>query len=283
MNNTIRTVFLLGILSLIVIWLGGLIGGQNGTIMAFVIAVVMNGIGYFFSDKIALSASGAKPLSRRDAPELFSIVEDLSQRMRLPLPAVFITPEQQANAFATGRNPSHASIAVTRGLLSTLTADEIRGVLAHELSHVKNRDILITSVAAVLASSISFLARMGYWGGFGSPRNDRDREGSGALGFLLVLLAPVAAILLQLAVSRQREYAADLSGAETLGTGGPLADALADIGNSAKQLPMENLNPAFSSLYIANPLGGWGGTIMNLFSTHPPLAERIKRLRAMKP
>jgi len=280
MNNSLKTVLFLGILSLLVISIGGLIGGQSGLYIAFFFALLIDGVGYFYSDKISLAGSGAKPLSRSAAPQIYKIVEEITGRMSLPIPRLFITPEPQANAFATGRDPKHASVAVTQGLLKLLSPEEIKGVLAHELSHVKNKDILITSIAAVLASSVSFISNMGYYGGFGFSRT-RNRDGNGGLGFLLIILAPIVAVFLQLAISREREYEADRSGAAILGTGEPLADALTQIGQSAKLLPMRKLNPALSSLYIANPLREFDNAVINLLSTHPPLIERIRRLRNM--
>lgn len=276
MINNFKTIFLLGLLSLFFIFVGSWIGGRQGVIDAFLISLLINGISYFFSDKIALSSSGAKPVSRNQAPELYVSVSDVARKMNIPLPKLYLIPEQQINAFATGRSPENASVAVTEGAMRMLNDDELKGVIAHELGHVKNRDILIASVAAVLASAVSFLARMGMYGGFGG--NSRDREGGGAGSLLLVILAPIAALLIQMAISRSREYEADETGAKVLGSGMPLAHALEKIDRSVKILPAQNLNPAFSSLYIDNPFGGLGSSLLNLFSTHPPVAERIKRL-----
>lgn len=275
MGNIVKTITLLGILSVLLITVGGMLGGQQGIYMALLFSLVMNGVSYFYSDKLALMASGAKPIAKKDAPALYKSVENLSRKMSIPMPKVYMTPAFQANAFATGRDPSHASIAVTAGIMDILPNEELEAVLAHELSHVKNRDILIASVAAVLASAISFLANMSFYGGFG--RRDDNNRGSGALGLVLALLVPIAASLIQLAISRQREFGADESGAKTMGTGKPLARALLAIHDSTRRRPLRG-NPAFSSLYIDNPLGGMGGTMLNLFSTHPPVAERIKRL-----
>lgn len=241
--------------------------------MAFLFSLLMNGGMYFFSDKLALSASGAKPLSRSTHKEIYKIVEELSSKMKIPMPKLFITPQTQANAFATGRGPGHASVAVTKGILDTLSKEELRAVLAHELSHVKNHDVLVATIAAVLASAISFLANMSLFGGMG--RDDRDNRGAGAFGLMLALLVPIAGSIIQMAISRSREFGADESGARTIGKGEPLARALIAIHDSARRSPMHS-NPAFSSLYISNPFGG--GKIMNLFSTHPPLEERVKRL-----
>lgn len=265
----------MGILSVLLITVGGALGGQEGLYFAFFFSLLMNGGAYFFSDKLALAASGAKPLKPTQHPELHAMVRSLAHKMKMPMPKLYITPARQANAFATGRDPNHASVAVTEGILQILEPEELKAVLAHELGHVKNRDILIASVAAVLASTISFLARMQL---FGSMYGGRDNRGAGALGLIIALLVPIAAMIIQMAISRQREYGADESGAKLMGTGKPLAKALLAIHDSTKRAPLRDANPAFSSLYIDNPLGGIGGTMMNLFSTHPPVAERVKRL-----
>jgi heat shock protein HtpX len=280
MGNVIKTILLLGILSVLLIFVGGMIGGRGGLYMAFIISLLMNGVGYFFSDKIALKMSGAKPVTRTEEPELYQMVEELSHKINIPMPKLYKTPDRQANAFATGRGPGHASVAVTEGIMEILSKDELRGVLAHELAHVKNRDILVASVAAVLASTISFIANMAMWGGFGGSSDDEERQGSGILGILVVILVPIAASLIQFAISRQREYGADETGAKTIGNGEPLAKALMAISGSTKRNPMQT-NPAMSSMYIENPLGGVGGSLMNLFSTHPPVEERVKRLREL--
>lgn len=279
MSSLIKTIALLGVLSVLLIFVGGLIGGRQGIYMAFFFSIIMNGGAYFFSEKIALAASGAKPLNRSQNPELYQMVEELSHKINIPMPKLYITPAQQANAFATGRGPGHASIAVTKGILDVLSKEELRGVLAHELAHIKNRDVLIASIAAVIASAISFLANMALWGGMMGDSNDEDSSpASGILGLLLALLVPIAASIIQMAVSRQREYAADETGAKTIGNGRSLADALLAIHDSTRRSP-QKVNPAYSSLYISNPLGGLGGRMMHLFSTHPPVEERVKRLR----
>lgn len=274
--NTVKTILLLGILSVILVSVGGLLGGQDGVYTAFFFSLLMNGGVYFFSDKLALAASGAKELKPNQHPKLHEMVKDLAKKMNIPTPKLYITPARQANAFATGRDPNHASVAVTEGILEVLPPEQLKAVLAHELSHVKNRDILIASVAAVMASAISFLANTQFYGGFGN-RDNNDSRTSGAFGLILALLVPIAASLIQLAISREREFGADETGAKLMGTGKPLAKALLAIHDSTKKAPLR-VNPAFSSLYIDNPLGGMGGTLLNLFSTHPPVGERVKRL-----
>src|SRR3989344_5696605 len=215
MSSYIKTILLLGILSTLVIFVGGMLGCRSGVYTAFIFALVMNGVSYFFSEKIALSMSGAKPVSKKEAPELYEIVEDLSKKIGIPMPKLYLTPDRQANAFATGRGPGHASVAVTSGIMDILSKDELRGVLAHELAHVKNRDILIATIAAVLASTISFLANMSLWGG-GFGRSNENNRSAGAIGLVLALLVPIAAGIIQMAVSRQREFGADESGARTI-------------------------------------------------------------------
>lgn len=278
MGNVVKTLLLLGVLSVIFITIGGYFGGKGGIYTAFFISLVLNAGMYFFSDKLALSMSGAKPLDPHKYKDLYTMVEELTHKMKLPMPKLYITPERQANAFATGRSPSHASVAVTQGILDTLSRDELRAVLAHEMGHVKNRDILIASIAAVLASAISFIANMAMWGGFS---NNSENRNAGAMGIVVALLVPIAASIIQMAISRQREYGADETGARTIGDGDSLAKALIAISDTTRRAPMRNGNPAFSSLYIENPFGGMGGSMLNLFSTHPPVEERVKRLRKM--
>jgi heat shock protein HtpX len=279
MQNYVKTILLLGILSVLFITVGGLVGGRDGIVFAFIFSLIVNGSAYFFSDRLALAASGAKPLNRSQNPQLYQIVEELARKMMLPMPKLYIIPAKQANAFATGRDPHHASVAVTEGILDVLSKEELRGVLAHELAHIKNRDILISSIAAVLASSISFIANMGLYGGFGRSNNEENRN-AGIVGLLIALLIPIAASIIQLAISRQREFGADEAGAKTIGDGKPLANALLAIHASTKKSPM-HINPAYSSLYIDNPISGIGGTLLNLFSTHPPVDERVKRLLSL--
>lgn len=274
MGSYIKTIFLLGILSVLLITAGGVIFGKSGIYMALIISVLMNGVSFFFSDKIALMASGAKPLDQKNHSQIYEIVEELSKKMSLPMPKLYLIKTPQANAFATGRDPQHASVAVTEGILGTLSKEELQAVLSHELSHVKNRDILIASVAAMLASAISFLANMSLFGGHSDDEDNR----SGAFALVGAILVPIAASLIQMAISRQREFGADETGAKIIGSGKPLISALKAIHQSTSMVP-RSVNPAFSSLYIANPLGGIKGNLLNLFSTHPPLEERVKKLQ----
>jgi heat shock protein HtpX len=278
-KNNVKTVVLLATLGALFLGIGSLFG-QGGLLIGMILAIVFVGGSYWFSDKIAVKAAGAKPVSEADAPQLYAIVRDLTQRAHLSMPAVYISPAAQPNAFATGRNPEHAAVAVTQGLMQIVDEDELRGVLAHELSHVHNRDILIGSVAAAVALGITFAARMLMWGamfgGFGG--NGRNRNGNAVGALAMMILAPIAAMLLQMALSRSREFEADRSGAELLGTGEPLARALQKIDAYAKQIPMD-VDPAHATAYIINPLTGRQANFANLFRTHPPTEERIARLR----
>ena len=279
-RNNVKTVVLLTALAALFMGVGSFFG-QGGFIIGLVLGLVFVGGSYWFSDKIAVRAAGAVAVSEADAPQLYAIVRDLTQRSGMPMPAVYISPASQPNAFATGRNQEHAAVAVTQGLLQVLDQEELRGVLAHELSHVHNRDILIGSVAAAVALGITFLARMLMWGAIfgGMGGNNRDGEGGNIFGLIaMMIFAPLAAALLQMALSRSREFEADRSGAELLGTGEPLARALEKIEAYAKQIPM-NVDPALATAYIINPLTGRKANFANLFSTHPPTEERIARLR----
>ena len=272
-----RTWLLIAGLTALLIAIGAAIGG--GFLYIFVaLAVLMNVVGYWFSDKLALKASRAQPVEPGSMPELEAMVQDLAQRAQVPTPRLYLIPSEQPNAFATGRNPSHAAVAVTQGLLQHLPPEQVRGVLAHEFAHIKNRDILVSSIAAMVAGAISAIANILQF----SLLFGGDDEDSGPLGLIgtlaTIILAPIAAMLLQLAVSRQREYLADATGAQLLGRGAPLANALETLERGAEALPM-NVNPATASLYMVNPLPRGG--VATLFMTHPPLAERIRRLRAM--
>jgi heat shock protein HtpX len=279
-RNNVKTVVLLAVMGALFMGVGAFFG-QGGLIIGLLLGIVFVGGSYWFSDKIAVRAAGAVPVSEADAPQLYGIVRDLTQRAQMPMPSIYISPASQPNAFATGRNPEHAAVAVTQGLMQVVDEDELRGVLAHELSHVRNRDILISSVAATVALGITFLARMMMWGAMlGGMGGGRDREGGGNIFGLLamMILAPIAATMLQLALSRSREFEADRSGAELLGTGEPLARALQKIDAYAKQIPMD-VDPAHATAYIINPLSGRKMQFKNLFQTHPPTEERIARLR----
>jgi heat shock protein HtpX len=279
MENTLKTILLLGVLTAFLVGIGGLLGGRDGLYIAFGFALLTNGFAYFFSDKMALRASGAQPLTREQSPQVYAMVERLSQQASIPMPRLYITPDRQANAFATGRGPQHAAVAVTQGLLQALPDRQVEAVIAHELAHVKHRDILIASVAATVASAIGFLANMAMFGGLGRGDDDSD-SGGGVFALVGIFLAPLAGTIIQLAISRQREFAADARAAQLIGHGQPLADALLNIHKIALQAPMQH-NPAYSSLYIGNPAGGIGGGIAALFSTHPPVEERVKRLLSM--
>src|SRR5664280_1000432 len=280
MTNVFKTTFLLALITALFLVVGEVLGGQRGMIFAFAFAVVMNFTSYFFSDKIALSMSRAQPVTREQLPRLYAIVERLTGKANLPMPKLYVTPDESPNAFATGRNPQHASVAVTHGILNLLTDEEMEGVIAHELGHVRNRDILISSVAATLAGAITMLARMGYWaslfGGMGG-RDDRDRGGGGGfVALLMLVLAPIAATLIQLAVSRSREYQADATGAQLTGNPYALASALKKLDACSKRIPMQ-ASPSNAHLFIVAPLLS-GVSFANLFSTHPPIAKRIERL-----
>jgi len=280
--KTLKTTFLLTALTLLLLALGQAFGGQRGMTIALVFAVLMNGTAYFFSDKIALASSGAQPISREQSPRLYAVMERLSGKANLPMPKLYMIPQPAPNAFATGRNPSHASVAVTQGLMELMNDEELEGVIAHELSHVRNYDILTSSIAATLAGAISWIASMGRWGmifgGMGGGR-DNDREGGGFAAILMLFLAPVAALLLQLGVSRQREYQADASGVKMVGHQYGLISALEKLGAYNKRIPMD-IPPSTSALCIVAPLTA-GQVFSGLFSTHPPLEERIARLKAM--
>jgi heat shock protein HtpX len=276
--NTFKSTLLLVALMLVLVFVGDRIGGQNGMIIAFVISVAMNFTAYFYSDKIALSMYRAQPVTREQLPRAYEVVERLTAKQGLPMPKIYVLPTESPNAFATGRNPQHASVAVTHGILGLLDDEELEGVLAHELGHVKNRDILTSSIAATLAGAITLIARMGYWaslfGGYGGGRDSRER--GGGLGALLMLIvAPIAASLIQLAVSRSREYEADATGAHTTGNPYALARALQKLEDYSKRIPLQ-ASPSTAHLFIIAPLVGGG--IGSLFSTHPPTRERIRRL-----
>ena len=278
----LRTGVLLIVLSVLLVVIGGAIGGPNGLKIALGIAVLMNGISYFFSDKIALASSGARPVSREQVPRLYAVMERLAAKASLPVPKLYVIPEAAPNAFATGRNPRHASVAVTEGLLELMNDDELEGVIAHELSHVRNYDILTSSIAATIAGAITYLATMGRWvmlfGGAGGNSDDRDRGGLSAL--LMIFLAPVAAMMLQLFLSRTREYSADETGARMVGQPFGLISALQKLGTYNQRIRTTSMPPSTAALCIVKPMFG-GATLSSLFSTHPPLADRIAALREM--
>lgn len=274
--NILKTTVLLAVLGALFVGVGGYLGGGGGAGVGLFMGLLFAGGSYWFSDRIALAAAHAKPLTEAEAPGLYAMIRGLAAAAGMPMPRVYVTPDAQPNAFATGRNEGHAAVAVTRGILRILDEDELRGVLAHELSHVHNHDILIGSVAAAIAMAITFLARMLMFGGvYGGGRRNR---GGNPLGLLaLMILAPLAATIIRLALSRTRESAADLSGAALIGTGRPLASALAKLDRASEQVPMD-IDPAHATAYIVNPLSGRRISFSSLFATHPPMAERIAAL-----
>ncbi len=282
MGNQFRTALLLAIMTVFVILIGRMIGGPTGMTMAFVFAIGMNFFSYWFSDKIVLRMYSAREVTPQQAPELHQMVATLAQRANLPMPRVYIIPKETPNAFATGRNPEHAVVAVTQGLLKLMERDEIMGVLAHEMAHVNNRDILIGSIAATMAGAVMVLASMARWAAiFGGGRGDDDEGGMGGLGLIVMsFIAPIGAMIIQMAISRSREYLADATGARLAGSSAGLANALEKLGTYSQRLPM-NANPSTAHMFIVNPLSG--RSLMSLFSTHPPMAERIARLRGARP
>jgi heat shock protein HtpX len=277
MKNALKTTVLLAALGGLFMGVGVLLGGSTGLLIVLVLGLAVVGASYWFSDRLAIKAARAVPASREEYPQLHEIVEQLARAAGIPTPRIYVSPEMQPNAFATGRSPAHAAVAVTQGILQVLDRDELRGVLAHELSHVENRDILISSVAAAVALGITFIARMAMWGAIFGGGNDRD--GGNAFGAIaMAILAPIAAGMMQMALSRSREFQADASGAELLHDGEPLARALEKIEAYVKQRPMD-VNPAQAQAYIVNPLTGRKVEFANLWSSHPPTAERVARLR----
>jgi heat shock protein HtpX len=281
MGNVLKTGFLLAVLTCLVVLIGGAVGGQQGMLIALVLALAMNFVSYWFSDKMVLAMYRAQPVDEAAAPELYSMVRNLATRAGIPMPRVYIIPTETPNAFATGRNPEHAAIAVTEGIMRILGREELEGVIAHELSHVKNRDTLIMTIAATLAGAITYLAHMAQFAAiFGGRRGaDEEGHGGGAFGALfLAILAPFAAMLVQLAISRAREFHADATGAQIAGRPWGLASALEKLDQASKVIPMQ-ASPATAHLFIVNPLSG--GMLRSLFSTHPSTEERVARLRAM--
>jgi len=282
MGNTVKTALLLGALTGLLMLVGGLIGGKGGVYIAFIFAVILNFGSYWFSDKIVLKMYRAQEVSESSAPDLYNIVRNLAMRASLPMPSVFIIPEQTPNAFATGRNENHAVVAVTEGIMRILNKEELEGVIAHELSHIKNKDMLISSIAATIAGAISMLATMAQWAAiFGGGSSSDDDSGGGIIGLIsMAIFAPLAAAVIQMAISRSREYLADAGGANITKNPYGLASALEKLTKASQIIPMD-AKPSTAHLFIVNPLSG--KAFMNLFSTHPPLAERIARLRSMKP
>ena len=277
--NNIKTLFLLVTLTLVLVWAGGALGGKQGMTIALIIALGINFISYWFSDKIVLRMYRAKQVTEAEAPDLYSIVRSLVQKAGMPMPKVYMMDQEQPNAFATGRNPTHAAVAVTTGIMRILTREELQGVIGHELSHIKNRDILISTIAATIAGAISYLAQMAQWAMiFGGHRGADDEGGSPIAAFVMMIVGPIAAMIIQMAISRSREYAADSGGAEIAGNPRYLAGALRKLHMASQKIPM-HANPATSHMFIVNPFSGGG--IVKLFSTHPPIEERIARLESM--
>jgi heat shock protein HtpX len=274
--NTLKSTLLLVTLSVFLILIGARVGGRNGMVLAFAISVALNFGTYFFSDKLALKMYNAQPVTREQLPRAYAAVERLTAKQGLPMPKIYVLPTESPNAFATGRNPQHASVAVTHGILQLLDDEELEGVLAHELGHVKNRDILTSSIAATLAGAITMVSRMGMFGGYGGGGRGRQRGGGGVIGLFMIILAPIAASLIQLAISRSREYEADATGAAVTGNPYALARALQKLDEYSKRIPMQ-ASPSNAHLFIVAPLLGGGG-FGSLFATHPPMRDRIQRL-----
>jgi heat shock protein HtpX len=277
--NNIKTLVLLMTLTLILVWAGGAMGGKQGMTIALIFALAMNFFAYWFSDKIVLKMYKAREVRESEAPDLYNIVRMLSQKAEMPMPRVYMIDEEQPNAFATGRNPKHAAVAVTTGIMRILSREELQGVIGHELAHVRNRDILISTIAATIAGAISYLAQMAQWAMiFGGNRGDDEEGGSPVAAFVMMIVGPIAAMIVQMAISRSREYAADKGGAEIAGNPRYLAGALRKLHMASQKIHMD-ANPSTSHMFIINPLSGGG--ILKLFSTHPPIEERIARLESM--
>jgi heat shock protein HtpX len=279
MNNWLKTTALLAVLTGLLLWVGEMLGGQQGMVMALLFAGVINFVAYFFSDKIALAMHRAQPVDEASAPQLYAVVAELAQRASIPMPRLYLIPEMQPNAFATGRNPQHAAVAVTEGLLRAMDREELKGVLAHELTHVLHRDILISSIAATIAGALAMLARMAGYAMMFAGRGGREDRGGGMGGLFFIIVAPIAALLIQLAISRSREYGADEGGAKLAGNPMGLSSALRKLGAYTQRIPMRTAQPTTAHMMIANPFSGGGLT--SLFATHPPMERRIARLDAM--
>ena len=276
--NTVKTLFLLMTLTLILIWAGASLGGKQGMTVAFIFALGMNFFAYWFSDKIVLRMYRARKVTESEAPELYGIVRRLAQKAEIPMPKVYIIDQEQPNAFATGRNPRHASVAVTTGIMRILSNEELQGVIGHELTHIRHRDILISTIAATIAGAISYLAQMAQWAMIFGHRGD-DEEGNPLAALAMMIVAPIAALIVQMAISRSREYSADEGGARLAGNPRYLSGALRKLHSASQKIPME-ANPSTSHMFIVNPLSGGG--LLKLFSTHPPIEERIKRLDSIE-
>ncbi|MEI6125090.1 MAG: zinc metalloprotease HtpX [Pseudomonadota bacterium] len=278
--NVFKTTFLMAALSVLLLFIGGALGGQTGMTFALIMAFTVNFVSYWFSDRIVLKMYRAKEVTESEAPELYNMVRRLSVSAGIPLPKVYSIDEQQPNAFATGRNPEHASVAITAGIMNILTREELEGVIAHELAHIKNRDILIGTIAATLAAAITYSAQMAQWAMIFGGRNDEEGEGQNPIvALVMMIVAPIGAMLIQMAISRSREYSADDAGAHIAGNPQYLARALGKLSAAGRHLPMQ-ANPATSHMFIVNPLSGKG--LIKLFSTHPPIEERIERLNSMQ-
>jgi len=278
--NAMKAWLLMGVLSILLVLMGSALGGQSGALLFFLIAMGMNLFGYFNSDKIAIKMTRSYPVSEAEAPELYEMVRRLSQRAGIPMPKLYVTPSDQPNAFATGRNPSHSAVAVTEGIMRLLNRSEIEGVLAHELAHIKNRDVLVGTIAAALAGAITMIANVFQWAAIFGMGGD-DEEGGGGMigGLIMAFLAPIAAMIIQMAISRSREYGADATGAQIAGSPQGLANALLKLESAARRIPMQ-ANPAASHLFIVNPLSG--ASMAKLFSTHPPIEDRVEKLRSIR-
>jgi len=276
--NTLKTTFLMALMTVLLVMLGGALGGRGGMTMALVMATGMNFFSYWFSDKMVLSMYGAREISEQDDPRFYGLVRRLAQRAALPMPRVYLIDSDTPNAFATGRNPEHAAVAATSGILRILSEEELSGVMAHELAHVKHRDILISTIAATFAGAITYLAHMAQWAAMFGGRSDDDERGGIFGTILMAILAPIAAMLVQMAISRSREFGADAGGASICGNPLSLANALQKLEMGNQQIPMQ-ANAATAHMFIVNPLTGGG--LMSLFSTHPPMAERVARLQEM--
>lgn len=278
--NTLKAWLLMGVLSILLVLMGNALFGRSGALLFFLIAMAMNFFGYFHSDKIAIKMTRSYPVSEAEAPELYEIVRRLSRRAGIPMPKLYVTPSNQPNAFATGRNPSHSAVAVTEGIMRLLNRSEVEGVLAHELAHIKNRDVLVGTIAAALAGAITMIANAFQWAAIFGMGGDEEDGGAGMVGGLVMaILAPIAAMIIQMAISRSREYGADATGARIAGSPVGLANALLKLESAAHRIPMQ-ASPATSHLFIVNPLSG--ASMAKLFSTHPPIEERVERLRSMR-